>query len=260
MTFEHLLYEVEDGVATITINRPESLNSVSESTIGELADAFAEADNDESILGVIVTGTGEKSFVAGADISEIIRHNPQSGTKMSERGQAAYRRLETMGKPSIAAINGFALGGGCELAMACSIRIAAEGIKIGLPEVGLGVIPGYAGTQRLSRLVGRGVALELILTGSAIDANEAHRIGLVNQVVPREELMPATRKMMKRIMRNGPAAVSAALQAVDHGLDMRFEDGCKLEATLFGLLCATDDMKEGLGAFLEKRRPAFKGK
>jgi len=179
---------------------------------------------------------------------------------MAERGQRAFRRLEKMGKPSIAAINGFALGGGCELALACTMRIAAAGARIGLPEVGLGVIPGYGGTQRLPRLVGRGIAMELILSGRAVDAEEALRIGLVNRVVPDAELMDTARDLCQRMMRNGPLALRAALQAVDGGLETGIERGCRIEASLFGLLCGTQDMQEGLNAFLEKRRPEFKGK
>jgi enoyl-CoA hydratase len=260
MSYEHLLYEIEDRIATITINRAEVLNSLSAMTIRELDDAFTVAAADDSVRVVIMTGAGEKSFVSGADIAEIAEHTPTSAVKMSERGQRAFRRLETMGKPSIAAINGYALGGGLELAMSCSIRVAAETAKLGLPEVGLGVIPGYGGTQRLPRIVGRGIANDMILTGRPVGADEALRLGLVSQVVAPEDLMKTARKMASRIMRNGPLAIRAAMQSIDHGFDNKFEDGCKLEASLFGLLCATEDMREGVGAFLGKRKAEFKGK
>jgi enoyl-CoA hydratase len=258
--FKHILYQASEGVATITINRADVLNALSASTVRELDAAFAAVADDAGVRVVIVTGAGEKAFVSGADISELATLDPVAGRKTAEFGQSTLRRLETMGKPSIAAINGYALGGGCELAMACTIRIAAENAKLGLPEVTLGVIPGYAGTQRLPRIVGRGTAMDLILTGRAIDAQEALRVGLVSQVVPLSDLMEAARKTALRIMRNGPLAVRAAMQSVDHGLDVGFEHGCRMEASLFGLLCATGDMREGLKAFLEKRKPDFKGR
>ena len=257
---EHILYEVADGIATVTVNRVGMLNALSAQTVSELDRAFAAAEADESVRVLIVTGAGEKAFVSGADISELAGLDPTSGRRTAEFGQRTLRRLETMGKPSIAAINGYALGGGCELAMACTIRIASENAKMGLPEVTLGVIPGYAGTQRLPRIVGRGVAMDLILTGRALDANDALRLGLVSQVVPLAELREAARKIALRIQRNGPLAVRAAMQSVDHGQDVGFEHGCRMEATLFGLLCATDDMREGLKAFLDKRKADFKGR
>ena len=260
MELKHILYEVSDGVATITINRADVLNALSAATVKELDQVFAAASADDNVRVLIVTGAGEKSFVSGADISELARLDPVAGRRTAEFGQSVLRRLETMGKPSIAAVNGYALGGGCELAMACTIRIAADTAKIGLPEVTLGVIPGYAGTQRLPRIVGRGTAMDLILTGRAIDAQEALRIGLVSQVVPMGDLMETARKTALRILRNGPLAIRAAMQSVDHGLDVGFEHGCRMEASLFGLLCATDDTREGLKAFLEKRKPEFKGK
>ena len=260
LDLEHILYEVADGIATITINRVPQLNALSAQTVRELDRVLAAAEGDEQVRVLIVTGAGEKAFVSGADISELANLDPVSGTRTAEFGQSVFRRLETMGKPSIAAINGYALGGGCELAMACTIRLAAESAKIGLPEVTLGVIPGYAGTQRLPRIVGRGTAMDLILTGRAVDANEAMRLGLVSQVVPLAELGDAARKIAMRIQRNGPLAVRAAMRAVDHGLDVGFEHGCHMEATLFGLLCATADMREGLQAFLGKRKAEFKGR
>lgn len=260
LDLEHILYQVADGIATITVNRAPMLNALSAQTVRELDHALAAAEADEQVRVLIVTGAGEKAFVSGADISELAGLDPRSGTRTAEFGQRVFRRLETMGKPSIAAINGYALGGGCELAMACTIRVASDNAKIGLPEVTLGVIPGYAGTQRLPRIVGRGAAMDLILTGRAVDANEALRLGLVSQVVPPAELGDAARKTALRIQRNGPLAVRAAMQAVDHGLDVGFEHGCRMEAALFGLLCATDDMREGLRAFLDKRKAEFKGR
>ena len=260
MELKHILYQVADGIATVTVNRADVLNALSAQTIRELDHVLATAAADDAVRVLILTGAGEKSFVSGADIAELASVDPTAGTRTAEFGQSAFRRLETMGKPSIAAINGYALGGGCELAMACTIRIASDNAKIGLPEVTLGVIPGYAGTQRLPRIVGRGMAMDLILTGRAIDAAEAQRIGLVSQVVPPADLMETARKTALRIIRNGPLAVRAAMQAVDHGLDVGFEHGARMEAKLFGLLCATSDMREGLSAFLEKRKADFKGK
>jgi enoyl-CoA hydratase len=256
---KHILYQVADGIATVTVNRAGVLNALSASNVRELDEALAAAGADANVRVLILTGAGEKAFVSGADIAELASLDPVAGRRTAEFGQGVFRRLETMGKPSIAAINGYALGGGCELAMACTIRIAAESAKIGLPEVTLGVIPGYAGTQRLPRIVGRGTAMDLILTGRAVDAQEALRIGLVSQVVPLADLMETARKTALRILRNGPLAVRAAMQAVDHGLDVSFEHGCRMEASLFGLLCATGDMREGLQAFLEKRKADFKG-
>ncbi len=260
MDLEHILYDVADGIATVTINRAPVLNALSAQTVRELDRVFAAAEADVDARVLILTGAGEKSFVSGADIAELSTLDPPAGTRTAEFGQRTFRRLETMGKPSIAAVNGYALGGGCELAMACTIRIASENAKLGLPEVTLGVIPGYGGTQRLPRIVGRGAAMELILTGRAIDAAEAMRIGLVSQVVPQADLMETARKLALRILRNGPLAVGAAMRAIDHGLDVGIEQGIHMEASLFGLLCATDDMREGLKAFLEKRKPDFKGR
>ncbi len=260
MELKQILYQVADGIATITINRADVLNALSAPTMRELDQAFAAAEADDAVRVLIVTGAGEKSFVSGADISELATMDPVAGARTAEFGQRVFRRLETMGKPSIAAINGYALGGGCELAMACTIRIASDNAKIGLPEVTLGVIPGYGGTQRLPRIVGRGVAMDMILTGRALDANEALRIGLVSQVVPLADLLETARKTAARILRNGPLAIRAAMQAVDHGLDVGIEHGSRMEAKLFGLLCATDDTREGLKAFLEKRKADFKGK
>jgi enoyl-CoA hydratase len=258
--FEHLLLEKTDGIATVTINREKVLNALSFATVSELDAAFADVEQDHDVKALIVTGAGSKSFVAGADISEISGRDAHTGYEMAKRGQAVFRRLETMGKPSIAAVNGFALGGGCELAMACSIRIAAENAKFGQPEVNLGVIPGYAGTQRLSRIVGRGVATELILTGRVIDAQEALRIGLVSQVVAPDALGETAQKTAAVLLQKAPVALKAAMDAIDYGFNAGFDDGCRLEASLFGVVCGTGDMKEGTSAFLEKRKPEFKGK
>lgn len=260
MEFEHLLYEKADGIATITINREKVLNALSWATVTELDAAFARAQSDPEVKALIVTGAGAKSFVAGADIAEISDCDARTGYEMAVRGQAALRRLETMGKPSVAAVNGFALGGGCELAMACAIRIASENAKFGQPEVNLGVIPGYAGTQRLSRIVGRGMATDLILTGRVIDAGEALRVGLVSRVVAADALMEEAKKTASELGKKGPVALKAAMDAIDHGFNNGFEDGCRLEASLFGVVCGTEDMKEGTKAFLEKRKPDFKGR
>jgi enoyl-CoA hydratase len=257
---EHLKYEKADHVVTVIINREKVLNALSLQTVAELDAAFAEAERDDDVRAVIVTGAGEKSFVAGADIAEINSRDAQSGYEMAVRGQRTLRRLETMGKPSIAAVNGFALGGGCELAMACTLRIAAENAKFGQPEVNLGLIPGYAGTQRLPRIVGPGVAADLILTGRTIDAEQALRIGLVSQVVPQAELLETAHKTASQILKKGPVAIRAAMEAIDRGVNMAFDDACQFEATLFGMVCGTQDMKEGTTAFLEKRKPDFTGK
>jgi len=259
MSFETLLVERDGGVAAVTINRPKVLNALNSETIGELAVAMLELQHDPAVRAIVLTGAGEKAFVAGADINELALLSPARGQQHARKGQTVFDAIEQLGKPVVAAVNGFALGGGCELAMACTIRIAAESAKLGLPEVTLGVIPGYAGTQRLPRIVGRGAAMDLILTGRAVDAQEALRLGLVSQVVPPADLMETARKTALRILRNGPLAVRAAMQAVDHGLDVTLEHGCRMEASLFGLLCATGDMREGLKAFLEKRKAEFKG-
>ena len=254
--FENLLYERKTGTAVITINRPTVRNALNSSTMRELRTVFEQIQHDDNIRVAIITGSGEKAFVAGADINELATLEPVSGTDYSRWGQAVFDAIEQLGKPVIAAVNGYALGGGCELAMACSFRIASENAMFGQPEVKLGIIPGYGGTQRLARLVGRGYAAQLLVTGEAIHAAEALRIGLVNQVVPHQELMPTAESIAKKVMANGPQAVKFCLDAV-HAETAR---GMELEATLFGLCCATEDMKEGLRAFLEKRAPNFKGK
>ncbi|MEE9263045.1 MAG: enoyl-CoA hydratase-related protein [Vicinamibacteria bacterium] len=260
MSFQNLLTETRERIAFVTINRPKQLNALNDQTLDELDRHFSALDQDDDVGGVIVTGSGEKAFVAGADIKELAKETPTSGHQSTLRGQSVMSRIEKSSKPVLAAINGFALGGGMELALACHIRVAAEEAKMGLPEVKLGVIPGYGGTQRLARIVGRGRALELILTGEMIDASEAHRIGLVNRVAPRAELLGEAEAMMRKILANGPLAIRYALRAVDRGLDGSLEEGLVLESSLFGILCATEDMKEGMQAFLEKRAAKFKGK
>ena len=259
MTYRNLLCETRDAIAHVTLDRPKVLNALNRETMEELDRLFTDLERDASVRGVILTGAGDKAFVAGADINELARETPQSGQESSLSGQSVFRRIETLGKPVVAAVNGYALGGGLELALACHLRIASEEAKLGLPEVKLGAIPGYGGTQRLARLVGRGRALELILTGEPVSAQEAYRVGLVNRVVPRSELAGAAEALMKKILANGPLAIRHALMAVDRGLDGGLSEGLSLEATLFGLLCATADLKEGMKAFLEKRPPRFEG-
>jgi enoyl-CoA hydratase len=260
MSYENVRTELKEGVLTITIDRPKVLNALNAQTVTEIGQAFDAARDDESIRCVILTGGGEKAFVAGADINELSKMTPLTGKAVAERGQRVLSKIERLPKPVIAAINGFALGGGCEIALACHIRIASEKAQLGLPEVTLGIIPGYGGTQRMARLLGKGKALELILTGDRIGAAEAERIGLVNKVVPADQLMPAAEEMARRIAARGPLAVRAGLEAVMNGSEMPFEEGQFLEATLFGLLTATEDMKEGMTAFLEKRQADFKGR
>ncbi len=260
MAYENLLYEVKGAIAYITFNRPKVLNALNRKTMEELDACLAEAAADATVRALILTGAGEKSFVAGADIGELAQRTPVDGKEFSLYGQSVLRRLETMGKPSIAAINGFALGGGCELALACTLRMASRTARLGQPEVKLGILPGYGGTQRLARLCGRGVAAQLVLTGEMISAEEALRIGLVNQVAEPGELLAAAEAMAGKIAANAPLAVKYSIEAIDRGLDMSQEEGLFLEATLFGLLCATEDMREGTRAFLEKRAAQFKNR
>lgn len=257
---ENVTTENRDGILVITIDRPKVLNALNAQTVEEIGRVFDEARGDDEVKAVILTGGGEKAFVAGADINELAQKNPFTGKETSERGQQILSRIERFPKAVIAAINGFALGGGCELALACQIRIASDRAQIGLPEVSLGIIPGYGGTQRMARLLGKAKALELILTGDRIPAQEAERIGLVNKVVPHDELMNEAEKMARTIMSRGPLAVRASIEAVMSGSEMPFEEGQFLEATLFGLLAASEDMKEGMNAFLEKRKAEFKNR
>jgi enoyl-CoA hydratase len=257
---ENVRTENRDGVLVVTIDRPKVLNALNAETVDEIRQTFDAARNDDSVRAVIVTGGGEKAFVAGADINELAKMTPLSGKATASGGQDVFFNIERFPKPVIAAINGYALGGGCELALACHIRIASEKAQLGLPEVTLGIIPGYGGTQRLARLVGKGKALEIICTADRISAADAERIGLVNRVVPAEELMNVAMEMATKIASRGPVAVRCAIEAVMSGSEMPFEEGQFLEATLFGLLCATDDMKEGMQAFLEKRAAKFTGR
>jgi enoyl-CoA hydratase len=260
MGYENILYEKKDGIAYITFNRQKVLNALNRKTVEELQHVLLDARGDDAVRVVILTGAGEKSFVAGADISELAVQTPVQGKEFSLFGQSVFHLLETMGKPSICAINGFALGGGCELALSCTIRIASKTAKLGQPEVKLGILPGYGGTQRLARLCGKGAAHELCLTGEMITADEAQRIGLVNRIYEPAELIPAAETMAKKIIANGPIAVKYTMEAIERGVEMPLEEGLFLEATLFGVACATEDMREGTKAFLEKRAAQFKGK
>jgi len=260
MAYENLIYEKRDGMAFITFNRPKVLNALNRRTIEELRHALLDAREDAAVRVLILTGAGEKSFVAGADIGELALQTPVNGKEFSLFGQSVIHLLETMGKPSICAINGFALGGGCEVALSCTIRIASKNAKLGQPEVKLGIIPGYGGTQRLARLCGNGAAQELCLSGEMITAEEAQRIGLVNHVYDPAELLPAAEALAKKIIANAPLAVKYTMEAIERGVEMPQEEGLFLEATLFGLACATEDMREGTKAFLEKRSAQFKGK
>jgi enoyl-CoA hydratase len=259
MAYENIRLDIDGALAILTIDRPKALNALNSKTIGEL-EAALDSLGAQGVRALIVTGGGEKAFVAGADITELRQMTPITGKATAELGQRVFLSIERCPKPVIAAINGFALGGGCELALACHIRIASEKAQLGLPEVTLGIIPGYGGTQRMARLLGKGKALELILTGDRIGAAEAEKIGLVNKVVPAEDLMTAAEELARKIASRGPLAVSAAIEAVMSGSEMPFEEGQFLEATLFGLLASTDDMREGMGAFVEKRTADFKGR
>ncbi|HET7697648.1 MAG TPA: enoyl-CoA hydratase-related protein [Vicinamibacterales bacterium] len=260
MNLENLLVERDGAVAVITVNRPKVLNALNTQTLDELRRAMLELKRDETVRAVVLTGAGEKSFVAGADINELAAQTPTAGREHAIAGQHVLDLIEHMGKPVIAAINGFALGGGCELAMACTIRVAADTARLGQPEINLGLIPGYAGTQRLTRLVGRGRALELLLTGDQITAAEAHRLGLVNRVFPAAELLTEAKKLAAALAAKAPIAVRYILEAVHKGLEMPFPQAQIFEATLFGLVASTEDMREGTRAFLEKRKPEFRGK
>ncbi|MEZ4702083.1 MAG: enoyl-CoA hydratase-related protein [Rhodothermales bacterium] len=259
MTFDTLRYAVEDRVATITIHRPDALNALNAAVMQDLAQVLDEVDRDAEVAGVILTGAGPKSFVAGADIKQFTSLDGQSGYRFALEGQAVFNRIEGLSKPVIAAVNGFALGGGCELALACHLRIASETASFGQPEVNLGIIPGYGGTQRLPRIVGLGIALELILTGERIDARRAYEIGLVNRVVPADALLDEARRMVQTIGSKGPLAIRYALEAI-RAAQLPLAEGLRHEAALFGHACATDDFKEGVDAFLNRRSANFSGK
>lgn len=250
----NLLLEVENGIALLTINRPKALNALNSETLAELNACLAELENNDDVKVVILTGSGEKSFVAGADISEMVNATPAEGRKMGLLAREAFGRLENMPQVTIAAVNGFALGGGCEISMACDIRVASDNAKFAQPECGLGILPGFGGTQRLPRLVGKGRAKELIFTCDMISADEAFRMGLANHVVPQAELIDYCKAMAGRIMKNGPYAVALAKQAINTGSDTDLDSGLKLEANLFGLSFSTADKMEGMTAFLEKRK------
>lgn len=259
MSYENLLYEKKDGIAHITFNRPKVLNALNRKTVEELQQVLVDARDDTAVRVLILSGSGEKAFVAGADINELAQQTPVNGKEFSLFGQGVFHLLETMGKPSICAINGFALGGGCELALCCSIRLASKTAKLGQPEVKLGILPGYGGSQRIARLCGKGTAHELCLTGEMITAEEAQRIGLVNHVYEPAELLPAATAMARKIIEKAPLAVKYCMEAIERGVEVPLEEGLFLEATLFGLCCATEDMREGTKAFLDKRAAQFKG-
>lgn len=254
--------QVQDnaGVRRITVNRPEKLNALNSQVIADLDEAFAAAAKDDAVRAVVLTGSGEKAFVAGADIAEMADLGPADASRFAQRGQRAFDRIENCGKPVVAAINGFALGGGCELALACHVRFASPNAKIGAPEVTLGLIQGFGGSQRLPRIVGTGRALEWILSGDAMDAAEAHRIGLVNRLVDQAKLVDEATAFAARLASRGPVALKLALECVIGGAGLSLAEGQRLEASNFGLVFATEDMKEGTKAFLEKRKPAYKGR
>jgi enoyl-CoA hydratase len=260
MAFENVLVEEDGAVLVVTINRPKVLNALDARTLAELDTVFTDAAGRDDVRVVVLTGAGEKAFVAGADINELSVQTAVGGREHARRGQALFNRIERLGKPVIAAVNGFALGGGCELAMACTLRLAADSARFGQPEINLGLLPGYAGSQRLPRLVGRGRALELLLTGRQIPADEAFHIGLVNRVIPAAELAAEARTLAQAIAAKAPVAVRYILEAVAGGLEMSLADAQDYEATLFGLVSTTEDMREGTKAFLEKRKPDFKGR
>lgn len=260
MPYENLLVEKKDRIGRITINRPKKLNALNIETVIELSKAFTEMKGDAEVGVVVLTGAGEKSFAAGADISELQKLDMLAGKEFAERGQALCSLMENLGKPVIAAVNGFALGGGCELAMACTLRIAADTAKMGQPEINLGTIPGYGGTQRIARLVPRGVAMDLVLTGRIITAAEALEIGLVNRVVPVEEFEQAVVELATLLLDKPPFALKACIETVLHGTEVNFEEGLRLEADLFAMTCGTEDQKEGMKAFLEKRKAEFLGR
>ena len=260
MTFENIILEKKNAIAYLTVNRPKVLNALNMATMEELRAAFHDIKNDSAIRVVIFTGSGEKAFIAGADIGELSKQDAITGKEYTHRGQNVLNLIENLGKPVIACLNGFALGGGCEIAMACTMRLASDNAKLGQPEVKLGIIPGYGGTQRLPRLVGKGIAMQMVLAGELITAQEAHRIGLVNEVTTPTELIPRAEAIAAKIIANAPLAVQYAMEAVNKGMEMTLSEGLYLEAVLFAVSCSTEDKTEGTRAFLEKRNAQFKGK
>jgi enoyl-CoA hydratase/carnithine racemase len=260
MSYQNIKFETRNKIAYVTVNRPDTLNALNMATMDELRAAFTAIKNDADVRVAILTGEGPKAFVAGADIGELSKHNPISAKEYTHKGQAVLDLIENLGKPTIACINGFALGGGCELAMACTMRIASDNAKLGQPEVKLGIMAGYGGTQRLPRLVGKGLAMQQLLTGEPISASEAHRIGLVNEVVPQADLIKRAEEIAAKIIANAPLAIQYTMEAVNHGMEMTLKEGLYLEATLFGVCCSTEDKNEGTKAFLEKRAANFAGK
>jgi len=260
MEYQNLLVEIKEGIARITVNRPKVLNALNDQTMEELRVAFLDLRRREDVHGILFTGSGEKAFIAGADINELATQSPLEGKDRSRRGHHILEIIENLGKPVVAAINGYALGGGCEIAMACHIRIASDNAKIGQPEVKLGIVAGYGGTQRLTRLVGLGRALEILLTGEPISAHRAYEIGLVNAVYPQAELITQAENLLKKIIANGPVAVKLTMEAAIHGSQMSLAEGLNLEANLFSVSCTTEDMREGTRAFVEKRPAKFTGK
>jgi enoyl-CoA hydratase len=260
MGFENVKLEKKNHIAYVTIDRPKVLNALNMATMGELQEVFTDLAADKDTRVVILTGGGEKAFVAGADINELAKNNAVEAKAYTHRGQAVLDLIENLGKPVIACVNGFALGGGCEIAMACTMRLASEAAKFGQPEVKLGIIPGYGGTQRLPRLVGKGLAMQLVLTGEMISAQEAHRIGLVNEVLPADKLILRAEEIAGKIIGMSPLAIQYCMEAVNEGMNMTLQEGLFLEATLFAVCCASEDKNEGTRAFLEKRKANFQGK
>lgn len=257
---QHIDLSWEGELAIVTVNRPDKMNALNAEVIGELGEALDSLRGDDAVQGLIITGAGEKAFVAGADIGELAQMDAVSGVGVSRRGQGVFRSIERYPKPVLAAVGGYALGGGCELALSCHLRIASENARFGLPEVGLGIIPGYGGTVRLARLVGLGKAVEMTLTGDMVDASAALELGLVSRVVPREELMDESKALLRRVTRNGPLAIRSALESVYRAMDLPLAEAMGVESTLFGVLASTEDMREGMTAFLEKRKPDFKAR
>ena len=260
LQLQNVLYEKKGPIAYVSINRPKVMNALNQSVFSDLREVFEDARDDSSIRGIILTGSGDKAFAAGADIAEMAKSSALEAEKSTRHAQAVTEIMENLGKPVIAAVNGFALGGGCELAMACTFRIASENAKFGQPEVKIGIMPGAGGTQRLPRLIGKGRALQLILTGEIINAQEAYQIGLVNEVVASAELIPRVEAILKQILANAPFGVKFSIDAVNKGLDASVSEGLLIEASFFALCAGTEDKKEGTSAFLEKRAPQFQGR